>query len=186
MKDILVSCSVSACAACSTFPPAAKSSTAMSPPSSIRDFHRPFRKGQSSADTLSGNANSVRLFNYSYIVDTHRSFVSIVAHVYCLHNAGFNPNLSDVCFLRLDLNVFSLLGPASATEDDRGGECAEDVFTVGVGDGSDPSGVPRICGENDGQHSEIKMLTLIVFKLHIYIPIYRNVYFTSLSMKFFL
>ena len=84
--------------------------------------------------------------------------------------------------------MFSILGPASATEDDSGGECAEDVFTVGVGDGNDPSGVPRICGENDGQHSEIKMLTLIVFKLHIYMPflVYRNVYFTSLSMIFVL
>lgn len=52
---------------------------------------------------------------------------------------------SDVCFLRLDLQTFMILGPAD-TNEATGGQCV-DTFSA-----TSKSGTTTICGTNSGEH----------------------------------
>ncbi|XP_059083097.1 uncharacterized protein LOC131880461 [Tigriopus californicus] len=54
---------------------------------------------------------------------------------------------NDVCFLRLDFELFSIQGTAATTEE-NGGQCV-DTFDVTINTGQN---IPQICGENGGQH----------------------------------
>ena len=63
---------------------------------------------------------------------------------------------ADICWLRLDFEVFSIAGPIGSDELD-GGLCSIDAFNV-LGQLQAQNSVPTICGENTGQHSEIIIL----------------------------
>lgn len=52
---------------------------------------------------------------------------------------------TDVCFLRLDLQIFTIFGPANTLET-NGGECV-DTFSA-----TTSTGMTTICGENSGEH----------------------------------
>jgi len=58
---------------------------------------------------------------------------------------------SNICYLRLDFETFTIIGPADATEA-SGGKCASDTFKI-----TNPTMefIPTICGKNTGQHMYI-------------------------------
>ena len=58
--------------------------------------------------------------------------------------------LADICWLRLDFETFTTLGPADTVETD-GGLCVDKLtFTVTSG-----QQIPELCGTLTGQHSKI-------------------------------
>jgi len=58
---------------------------------------------------------------------------------------------SNICYLRLDFETFTIIGPADAAEV-MGGKCASDTFKI-----TNPTMefIPTICGKNTGQHMYI-------------------------------
>jgi hypothetical protein len=55
---------------------------------------------------------------------------------------------SNICFLRLDFETFTITGPADSKET-GGGACSTDTFKI---TGPSKERIPTICGKNTGQH----------------------------------
>ena len=71
-----------------------------------------------------------------------------------LYSEGINwLSLSDICWIRLDFESFTILGPLDTIETlpTPGGTCSQDSLTVTSTSGTP---VPVICGLNGGQHSK--------------------------------
>lgn len=67
--------------------------------------------------------------------------------------------ISDICFIRLDLDTFTVAAP-TGTDLLAGGQCTKDAFKV-TGSPAASSLIPTICGENSGQHSKFKKLHIL-------------------------
>lgn len=100
-----------------------------------------FMLSDSSSTTV--NYNDTYLQNPSY-PSTYGSTSSLSYTV--------NKVQSDVCWLRLDFETFTITGPV--TTEDLGGKCSSDKFVVTVTSGQQ---IPEICGDNTGQHIYVNM-----------------------------
>ena len=74
--------------------------------------------------------------------------------------------LLDVCFIRLDFDIFQIQGPVN---EENGGSCELDSFQVQTS--NEFQLIPIICGDNSGQHGKNCHFNIIT--LHIRISFFQ-------------
>ena len=63
--------------------------------------------------------------------------------------------IADICQLRLDFDMFNIMGPSDTIET-NGGQCQDDTFVVSQSPSTNAE-VPILCGDNTGQHSMLPL-----------------------------